>query len=210
MFFLVDGCKKCLWGTKCSERVVKGILLQCCDVFLFCQPHPQGQEPHSQLCCLLVHFARNASTYTAHRHPDTNEHRHRYTQIYIYRHIITFRKLTACSRSQVKCCFASPSLRPLPPLLSSALLISLTPKDKETHCTMGHHLSPQEQLLETFHCQKISSQFFPSSLSLYLPPLALSLCLSFLSSCHPLLFLPSSTLPLCMAPSELYCRSHSH
>lgn len=84
MFFPVDGCKKCLRGSKCSERVVKGILLQCCDVFLFCQPHPQGQEPHSQLCCLLVHFSRNASTYTAHRHADTNEPRHRYTQIYTH------------------------------------------------------------------------------------------------------------------------------
>lgn len=55
-----------------------------------------------------------------------------------------------------------------PSLLCSPLLISLTPKDKETHCTMGHHLSPQEQLLETFHCLKISSQFFPPSLSLFI------------------------------------------
>lgn len=41
-------------------------------------------------------------------------------------HTVTFRKLTACSRSQVKCCFASPSLRPPPPCLppSSALLPS--------------------------------------------------------------------------------------
>lgn len=53
---------------------------------------------------------------------------------------------------------------------SFAVLISFTPKDKETRCTTGRHLSPQEQLLETFHCQKISSQFFlPIFLSLYLP-----------------------------------------
>ena len=122
---------------------------------------------------------------------------------------ITFRKLTAGSRSQVKCCFASPSLCPLPPPLSSPpLFISLTPKDKETHCTMGHHLSPQEQLPETFHCQKISSQFSRLfSLSLYLPPpsVFLSCPAAFLSFSSPF-----STIPLCMAPSELYCRSDSH
>lgn len=144
-----------------------------------------------------------------HRHADTTN-TNLYAYIHTCTHIITLRKLTSCSRSAVKCCFASPSLHPLPPLLSSPLLVSLTPKDKETHCTMGHHLSPQEQLLETFHCQKISSQFFPQSLSLYLPPPALSLCLSFLPCCHLLFFLPSSTLPLCMTPNELYCRSDSH
>lgn len=44
---------------------------------------PKGKEPHSQLCCLLVHFTRNASTYTAHRHADTNK----YTQAHRNTHI---------------------------------------------------------------------------------------------------------------------------
>lgn len=100
-------------------------------------------------------------------------------------HTITFRKLTAHSRRQVKRRFGSPSPRPphppalsLPPPLLGPLLISLTPKDKESHRTMGHHLSPREQLLETFHCQKIFKPILPStSLSLS----SSSLCISFLS-----------------------------
>lgn len=132
-------------------------------------PIPKGKSPthNCDACCftsagILRHIQHIAID--RHKHVQIRTSRRTHT------HTITFRKLTACSRCQVKCCFGSPSQRPLPPLLFSPLLISLTPKDKETHCTMGHHLSPQEQLLETFHCQKISSQFIPPSPSLYLLP----------------------------------------
>lgn len=129
-------------------------------------------------------------------------------------HTVISGKLTASSQSQVKCCSASPSSCPppslhTPPFLSSPLLISLTPKDKRSHCTMGCHLSQQEQLLETFHCQKISSQFFLPSLSL--SPSSPSTSLTFVLALSP--SPPSllcSALPFCMAAVELRCRSDSH
>lgn len=68
---------------------------------------------------------------------------------------------------------------------------------------MGHHLSPQEQLLETFHCQKISSQFFPHLSHYLLPPSVFLSC----PAAIPSFF---STPPLCMVPSKRYCRSDSH
>lgn len=187
MFFPMDACKKCLWGTKCSERVVKGTLLQY-DVFLFCQSHPQGQEPHSQLCCLLVHFSRNASTYAAHRHAGTNKHRRRqriHTGIHMYIH--THRHLQKVDCLQVKC-YASPSLLPpCPPPLPSSLWLPRTRRPTVQWDTIYHC---RNNYWRHFIVRKFQA-ILPPSPSPYLSSPVLPFRLSFLLSCHPLLLSPS-------------------
>lgn len=119
-----------------------------------------------------------------------------WTKIYRRRKVLA---IMAVSQSR-------PASLPLFLLLSpsSPPSVSLTPKDKETHCTMGHHLSPQEQLLETFHCQKISGQFFPPiSLALSLSPsLSCTSCFLLLSSlpCPPAILFFSLSLSLHAPP----------
>lgn len=87
-----------------------------------------------------------------------------------------------------------------PPTSASLLLpvISLPPKDMESHCTMGHHLSQQEQLLPdvSFFLQSslsLSPSRCPSSLSLSLSP-SFSLPRFRSHPCPPFKWLPMSSI----------------
>lgn len=198
MFLPMDDCKKCLRGTKCCEHVVKGILLQCYDVFLFCQSHPRGQEPNSQLRCLLVHLDRNASTHT-----HTQTHKQAVTD---RRHTQHHTPSPSESWSRVKCCSASPSLLPPPPPHLFDSQGQGDPSYNGTPFITAGTITGDVSLSENF------KPFFPIPLSLSSASCALLLSFFFVF-CPPATISSSSlssALPLCMAPNELCCRSDSH
>lgn len=211
----MDVCEKMSLGHKVLRACCQGnitAVLWC--VFILSASSPRAGAPLTTV--LPAGSLRRIQCIDTNRHRHADTHTQTPTYTHTHTHTITFRKLTACSRSQVKCCFASPSLRPLPPLLSSPPLSSSLwlPRTRRPTVQWDTIYHRRNNYWRRFIVRKFQANSSPPSLSLYLPPPALSLPSVFLS-CPPAIpsFFPSlflSTLPLCMARNELYCRSDSH